>query len=122
MVDLLSQNRLARKMTLDEYWYEMRNLDLVLQKQPSKTDPNDPLYCRKYAHNMPPLELYKIKPPKWDLVNIEGDDNRRAVFFGWNNITEHEIRGVENVKRWIKINKGIDIPEGFDDRNILKFV
>lgn len=71
---------------------------------------------------MPPLELYKIKPPKWDLVNIEGDDNRRAVFFGWNNITEHEIRGVENVKRWIKINKGIDIPEGFDDRNILKFV
>lgn len=71
---------------------------------------------------MPPLILYKVKPPKWDLVNVEGDDNRRAVFFGWNNITEHEIRGVDNVKRWLKVNKGIDIPEGFDDRNILKFV
>ena len=71
---------------------------------------------------MPPLVVYKIKPPKQDLVNVEGDDNKRAVFFGWNNITEHELTGIEKVKKWLKDNKNCDIPPGFDDRNILKFV
>jgi hypothetical protein len=84
-------NRLMRKMTLDEYLYELKNPDIVLAQQPSKTDPSDPLYCKKYAHNMPPLIAYKVKPPKYDLVNIEGDDNKRAVFFGWNNLTEYEL-------------------------------
>ncbi len=71
---------------------------------------------------MPPLLAYKVKPPKHDLVNIEGDDNKRAVFFGWNNITEYELKGIENIKKWLKQNKGIDVPTGFDDRNLLKFV
>jgi hypothetical protein len=71
---------------------------------------------------MPPLIVYKIKPPKWDLVNVEGDDNKRAVFYGWNNITEHELEGIDKVKKWLKDNKNCQIPLGFDDRNILKFV
>lgn len=109
-------------MTLDEYLYELKNPDLVLAQQPSKTDFSDPLYCRKYAHNMPPLIAYKVKPPKCDLVNIEGDDNKRAVFFGWNNITEYELQGIQNIKQWLRENKNIEVPPGFDDRNLLKFI
>lgn len=86
----MPENRLQRKMTLDEYYYELSNPDLVLTRQPNLTDPFDPLYCRKYAHNMPPLIAYKVKPPKYDQVNIQGDDQKRLVFFGWNNITEYE--------------------------------
>jgi hypothetical protein len=44
------------------------------------------------------------------------------VFFGWNNITEHELQAIENIKKWLKQNKNINIPGGFDDRNLLKFI
>lgn len=110
---VVSENRLMRKMTIDEYLYELNNPDLALEPKPSKTNPNDPQYCRKYAHNMPPLIAYKIKPPKYDLVNIEGDDNKRAVFYGWNNITDYELKGIENIKDWLRKNKGIEVPAGF---------
>ena len=68
------ENRLQRKITLDEYLYELNNPDLVIPRQPNLTDPFDPLYCRKYAQNMPPLVAYRVKPPRYDQVNIEGDD------------------------------------------------
>ena len=75
-------------MTLDEYLYELHNQHLL--KRPSTTDFTDTLYRRKYSESMPPLESYKFRQPKYNLVNVAGDDNRRAVFYGWNNITEHE--------------------------------
>lgn len=89
-------------MTLDEYQYEMNNIDEILKKQPSMTDFNDPLYCRKYAHNIPPLDSLRCKPLGWDHVNIKGNDNYRKVYFGWNNISQYEKDGIANVKRWLK--------------------
>jgi hypothetical protein len=51
------------------------------------TDVDDPLYCRKYAHNIPPLDSLRCRPLGWDHVNVKGNDNNRKVYFGWNNIT-----------------------------------
>lgn len=39
---VVSENRLMRKMTIDEYLYELNNPDLALEPKPSKTNPNDP--------------------------------------------------------------------------------
>lgn len=55
-------SRLDLKMSLDEYLYEMNNRDEVLKQQPNLQDISDPLYCRKFAHNMPPLIAYRCKP------------------------------------------------------------
>jgi len=115
-------NRLNLKMTLDEYLHEMNNRDQILQLKPSKTDVNDPLYCRKYAHTMIPLISYRMRPVGWDRVNVDGDSNKRAVYFGWNNITDFERKGIADVKEWLKKTKKIDVPEGYIDRNVLKFV
>jgi len=43
---------------------------------------------------MPPLISLKARPVGWDRVNVKGDDNRRCVFFGWDNVTEHELEGI----------------------------
>ena len=72
--------------------------------------------------SMPPLICYRYKQPKWDLVNEPGDDNRRAVFYGWNNLTPHETKAIPELKVWLKTNKNMDIPPGFDDREVLKFI
>lgn len=87
-------NRLNHRFTLDEYLYEMNNREQTLKVQPNPNDFNDQLYCRKYAHNLPPLISMKSKPFGWDRVNVKGDDNRRCVFFGWDNITQHELEGI----------------------------
>lgn len=87
-----SESTLDVKFTLDEYRYELNNQS-QLQK-PNPTDPEDPLYYRKYASTMPPLEAYKFRPVQADLVNVPGDDNRRAVFYGWNNLTDHEVKNI----------------------------
>ena len=62
MVDNEEVSRLDIKMSLDEYLYEMNNRDEVLKQQPNLQDINDPLYCRKFAHTMPPLIAYRCKP------------------------------------------------------------
>jgi hypothetical protein len=63
-----------------------------------------------------------MRPVGWDRINVPGDDNRRAVYFGWNNITDHEKKGIEDVKQWLINVKNIEIPENFTDRHVLKFV
>ena len=81
-----------KTFTLEEYLEELQNWKNI--PSPSTTDTNDPLYNRKYAMSMPPLAAYRLKQPKWSLINVEGDDNRRQVFYGWNTITEHERKGI----------------------------
>lgn len=108
-------------MTLDEYLYEMNHREEVMKEQPSLTDVEDPLYCRKFAHNMPPLMAYRCRPVGWDRVNKAGDDNTRKVYFGWNNITQYERDGIANVTAWLLKEKKVVVPEGFGDRNMLKF-
>ncbi len=114
-----STGGLDRKLTLDEYLYELNNPD---NKQPSKTNVDDPLYSRKYAHTMVPLICYRLRPTGWEKVNVEQDNNRRAVFFGWNNITEYERKGIADVKQYLRNVKKLEVPETFSDRNVLKFV
>ena len=57
------ENGLLVKLTLDEYLYEMNQKEYL---QPSLTDFNDPLYNKKYPHNMVPLVSYRFKPFGWD--------------------------------------------------------
>jgi hypothetical protein len=54
---------------------------------------------------MVPLICYRMRPEGWDRVNVPGDDNRRAVYFGWNNITDHERKGIQDAKDWLMKNK-----------------
>lgn len=116
------QSRLDIKFTLDEYLFEMNNREQVLMQQPDRSDVDDPLYCRKFAHNMPPLAAYRCRPVNWDRVNVQGDDNRRAVFYGWNNVTQHEREGMNRAIEWLRKEKQVEVPEGFGERNLLKFV
>ena len=104
-------NRLNLKMTLDEYLHEMNNRDQILQLKPSKTDVNDPLYCRKYAHTMIPLISYRMRPVGWDRVNVDGDSNKRAVYFGWNNITDFERK---NRSSQLNLNANLKLRLGED--------
>ena len=93
-----------------------------LLKYPSKTDWNDPLYCKKFAHCMPPLIAYRCRPANLDKQNVQGDDNCRKVYYGWNNYSEYEKTGIQNVKKWLKEQKKRDVRPGFSDQNLLKFV
>ena len=47
------------KKELDYYHSKGGKLDVY----PSPTDSSDPLYLKKFAHNIPPLDAYKLKPP-----------------------------------------------------------
>ena len=85
------------------------------------TDPSDPLYKRKYAHTMPPLHAYRLRPAGWEKVNVEKDDNARKVFFGWNNVTEYEKEGIRQVKEWLRTKKDTEAPANFSYRKLLKF-
>ena len=69
MVDLEARRTLDTKMSLDEYLYEMNHKSELL-KYPSKTDWNDPLYCKKFAHCMPPLIAYRCRPANLDKQNV----------------------------------------------------
>lgn len=99
----------------------MNHFQETLALKPSRTDVTDPLYCRKYAHNMVPLIAYRCRPIGWDRVNKQGDDNRRQVYFGWNNVTDYEQEGINKVVRWLQETKQTEVPPGFGNRNLLKF-
>ena len=47
-----------QRFTLEEY----REALTQPIEYPDKNDCNDPLYQKKYAHNMPPLEAYFLIP------------------------------------------------------------
>ena len=116
------ESPLQVKMTLDEYLYEMSNYDTLIQTHPSKTDPTDPLYRKKYAHNMPPLIVYKSRMVGMEHVNVPGNDNNRRLFYGWNNMTDHERQGVEKLRQWLLKEKNCQVPDGFDKKDLLKYV
>ena len=113
---------LDHKFSLDEYHYEMQHYTERIKLHPSKTDVNDQLYLRKYAHTMPPLIVYKCRPPNVDHTNVKGNDNYRKVYYGWNNVTEHEKQGIERVREWLRQEKNTEVPGDFLERDLLKFV
>lgn len=71
---------------------------------------------------MPPLMAYRSKPVGVEKVNVQGDDNARKVYYGWNNVTDYERKGIENVVQWLRKEKKCEVPANFSDRNLLKFV
>ena len=73
-------------------------------------DPNnaeDPRYYRKYAHNIPHPDMYYIIPDRKDAVaTTDKTKNDRRVYFGWNNIQDYEVRGMNALKQYVA-GKGI---------------
>ena len=68
-------------------------------EHPDKEDPNDPRYYRKYAHNVPPPDVYYLIPDRKDAVaRDDASKNDRRVYFGWNNVTQYEQAGVNALK------------------------
>ncbi len=65
-----------------------------LKHVPSPSDPNDPAYSLKYVHNMPPLEAYKLHTAAMDVVSTETNTQARYFFYGWNNLTQFEIKAI----------------------------
>ena len=72
--------------------------------------------------SMPPLKAYRFKPPNWDGVCVPTRKQGRDYFYGWDNLTDFERQGIADIVQWIKENKGMDMPEDFHEREILKFI
>lgn len=71
---------------------------------------------------MPPLEAYKLHTAAMDIVSTETNTQVRYFFYGWNNLTEFEKKALEDIKEHLRTNYKTEIPEGFSDRELLKFV
>ena len=111
-----------RQFTKTEYLQEIE--DYYNGKIPpvSTTDHTDPMWTKKFAHTLPPLEAYKLVPPRTELVCKSQAEEIRLHFYGWDNLTEFEKRMIDEVKKHITEVLKIEIPANFDDRDILKFV
>ena len=90
---------------------------------PSPDDPDDPRYYRKYAHNVAHPDLYYIVPDRKDAVATnEKTKNDRRVYFGWNNLQDYEIKGMNALKQYVE-GKGLEVlPCGFEERDWLKWI
>lgn len=58
---------------------------------PNPEDLNDPGYYIKYAHTMPPIQAYMVRPAGYERSSKADDVDGRKVFNGWNNLSEFEI-------------------------------
>ena len=72
--------------------------------KPDPKNPNDPAYSIKFVHNMPPLEAYKLKVEPMDRVSTVANTQNRFFFYGWNNLTDFEKKGIEDIKAHLKKN------------------
>lgn len=107
------------KWTLKEYEEELAKPI----EQPSLQDCNDPLYYKKYAHNVPPPDAYYIVPDRKDaFATTDKTKNDRRVYYGWNNIQEYELAGMRALQNYIH-GKGVPkMPPGFVERDWLKWI
>ena len=63
-LDYEDRGALSKKFTLEKYVAELTSYyEAGLRETPSIEDYTDPLYNKKYAHTMPPLEAYSVRPP-----------------------------------------------------------
>ena len=44
------------------------------------------------------------------------------MFYGWNNLTDFEITKLIELKEYMTSNQIAEIPNDFDDRDVLKFL
>ena len=47
--------------------------------------------------------------------------NKRKVFWAWNNLSDFEKQQLQNLKEYM-VREGVIIPEGYKDRDLLKFM
>jgi hypothetical protein len=111
----------SKKFTYEEYKEEMEQYREGKIPKPDPEDIQDPLYYRKYAHTLPPLECHFHIPDNHELQckNMKSN-NERKIFYGWNNLTKFEEQGIVNLKKRLE-EKGITLPPGYDDRDYMKF-
>lgn len=118
-VSASNEGYLAKKWTLDEFKEELKQPI----EAPAIDDPDDPLYYKKYAHTLPPKEAYFFIPNGHDTVALDdASKNVRLVYFGWDNITDFERRGVRALQIKIKEKGVTQMPPGFTERDWLKWV
>lgn len=112
------QSYFDKKWTLEEYEAELR-------KPIDHPDPNnveDPRYYMKYAINIPPPAAYYFLPDKKDQVATnEETKNDRRVYFGWDNLTQFEKDGMNQLKAFLA-QKGCTVPPSFEERDWLKWI
>ena len=91
-------------------------------EHPDPNDVDDPRYYQKYAINIPPPQAYYFVPDKKDQVATnDATKNDRRVYFGWNNLTEFERNGMNQLKQFIA-EKGVTVPPSFEERDWLKWI
>ena len=90
-----------KKWTIKEYAEEIKKP--IEYADPH--NPNDPRYYKKYAHTVAPIDAYFFIPDGKDEVSSD-EKSKRCVFFGWNNITQLEEKGINDLKAYLK-NKGV---------------
>ena len=106
------------QFTLEEYQAE---LNKPIEYADPK-DPDDPLYSKKWAHCLPPLQAYTLLPASYDKVNHKKPrHNDRRVHHGWNNLSEFEIEQIQEIKDNLLKLKKRTLPACLDDRDVLKF-
>lgn len=76
-----------KKFTLKEYQAEL----LKGYQHPDPFDHLDPGYNKKYAHTLPPLQAYMMRPANYQKASTEKDKDNRKVYYGWNNLSDFEI-------------------------------
>ena len=91
-------------------------------KKPDPNDYTDKGYYIKYAHTLPPLQAYMIRPPNYEKFSTEKDTDHRKVYYGWNNLSEFESNQIETIKDHMKEVMKLEPPPRFDDREWLKFL
>ena len=84
---------------------------------------NDPRYYKKHAVNIAPPETYYFLDELKDRVaNDKASCNFRSVHSGWNNVTQYEQKGMNELKELV-LSKGITtMPPGFEEHDWLKWV
>ena len=107
------------KWTYSEYLEELRGpIDY-----PDANNPDDPRYYRKYAHNVAPPEAYHFIPDrKDDVATNNATKNIRFVYFGWNNLTEFELNGVNAFKKAMAEKGIVQMPPNWHERDWLKWI
>ena len=109
---------MKKQFTLKEY----KDALISGYQHPNPEDLNDPGYYMKYAHTMPPMQLYMLRPAGYEKASQANDPLARQVFNGWNNLSEYEEQQLVLIKEHMRDVLKLEMPPMFEDREWLKFL
>lgn len=58
---------------------------------------------------------------KNQVATNDATKNERRVYFGWNNLTEFELKGMNQLKEYLA-SEGCIVPPSFEERDWLKWI